>query len=180
MSTRDHIKERKCGMLALKITDIRNFTNKLFIGEVFDKFCLSEATVTTFNTFTIDGRLQKDFFDTDSMNRFAEHGRTHSLWKDIRPFCWSVIRGKRTPLSFRIVLHLSRSGVEAAMRNTDFGISSEQIDGLFLNLQFKNNSLLCTTGTSLKTFSMDKRPEQFWDDMILSFLSRNQILFERL
>ena len=168
MSTRDHIKERKCGMLALRITDIRDFTNKLFIGEVFDKFCLSEATVTTFNTFTIDGRLQKDFFDTDSMNRFAEHGRTHSLWKDIRPFCWSVIRGKRTPL------------VEAAMRNTDFGISSEQIDGLFLNLQFKNNSLLCTTGTSLKTFSMDKRPEQFWDDMILSFLSRNQILFERL
>ena len=48
-------------MLALKITDIRDFTNKLFIGEVFDKFCLSEATVTTFNTFTIDGRLQKDF-----------------------------------------------------------------------------------------------------------------------
>ncbi len=36
-------------MLALKITDIRDFTNKLFIGEVFDKFCLSEATVTTFN-----------------------------------------------------------------------------------------------------------------------------------
>ena len=30
-------------MLALKITDIRDFTNKLFIGEVFDKFCLSEA-----------------------------------------------------------------------------------------------------------------------------------------
>ena len=56
-------------MLALKITDIRDFTNKLFIGEVFDKFCLSEATVTTFNTFTIDGRLQKDFFDTDSRAR---------------------------------------------------------------------------------------------------------------
>ena len=44
-------------MLALKITDIRDFTNKLFIGEVFDKFCLSEAVITTFNTFTIDGRL---------------------------------------------------------------------------------------------------------------------------
>ena len=57
MSTRDHIKERKCGMLALKITDIRDFTNKLFIGEVFDKFCLSEATVTTFNTFTIDAEI---------------------------------------------------------------------------------------------------------------------------
>ena len=75
-------------MLALKITDIRDFTNKLFIGEVFDKFCLSEATVTTFNTFTIDGRLQKDFFDTDSMNRLTEHGRTHSLWAFIHRECF--------------------------------------------------------------------------------------------
>ena len=66
-------------MLALKITDIRDFTNKLFIGEVFDKFCLSEASITTFNTFTIDGRLQRDFFDTDSLNKLTEHGRTHSL-----------------------------------------------------------------------------------------------------
>ena len=137
-------------MLALKITDIRDFTNKLFIGEVFDKFCLSEASITTFNTFTIDGRLQRDFFDTDSLNKLTEHGRTHSLWKEIRPFCWSVIRGKRTPLSFKIVLH------------------------------FKNNALLCTTGTSLKTFLMTKQPEQFWDDMILHFLNQNQILFEKL
>ena len=137
-------------------------------------------TNSVFNTFSIDGRLLKDFFDTDSLNKITEHGRTHSLWKDIRPFCWSVIRGKRTPLSFKIVLHLSRSGVEAAVRNTDMGISSEQIDGLFLNLQFKNNSLLCTTGLSLRTFSMDKRPEQLWDDMILHFLDQNQILFEQL
>ena len=35
-------------MLALKITDIRDFTNKLFIGEVFDKFCLSEAVDNNF------------------------------------------------------------------------------------------------------------------------------------
>ncbi len=167
-------------MLALKITDIRDFTNKLFIGEVFDKFCLTEASITSFNTFTIDGRLQKAFYDTDTLNKITEHGRTHSLWKDVRPFCWSVIRGKRTPLSFKIVLHLSRSGVEAAVRNLDMEIPPDQINGLFVNLQFKNSSLLCTTGISLQTFSMDKRPEQCWDDMILRFLTQNQILFEQL
>lgn len=76
------------------------------------------------------------------------------------------------------MLHLSRNGIEAAMRNTDLGISSEQIDGFYLNLQFKNNALLCTTGTSLKTFLMTKQPEQFWDDMILHFLNQNQILLK--
>ncbi len=65
-------------MLALKITDIRDFTNKLFIGEVFDKFCLTEASITTFNTFSIDGRLLKDFFDTDSLNKITNmDGLTH-------------------------------------------------------------------------------------------------------
>ena len=40
-------------MLALKITDVKDFMNKLLIGEVFDRFSLVEASVTTFNTFTI-------------------------------------------------------------------------------------------------------------------------------
>ena len=39
-------------MLALKITDVKDFMNKLLIGEVFDRFSLVEASVTTFNTFT--------------------------------------------------------------------------------------------------------------------------------
>ena len=33
-------------MLALKITDVKDFMNKLLIGEVFDRFSLVEASVT--------------------------------------------------------------------------------------------------------------------------------------
>ena len=54
-------------MLALTISDVKDFMNKLLIGEVFDNFSLVEASVTTFNTFTIDGHLQQDFFDTDTV-----------------------------------------------------------------------------------------------------------------
>ena len=50
-------------MLALKITDVKDFMNKLLIGEVFDRFSLVEASVTTFNTFTINGKLHYDFSD---------------------------------------------------------------------------------------------------------------------
>ena len=50
----------------LKITDVKDFMNKLLIGEVFDRFSLVEASVTTFNTFTINGKLHYDFFDTDT------------------------------------------------------------------------------------------------------------------
>ena len=93
-------------MIALKITDLRDFTNKLFIREVFDSFWLNQAEITTYNTFSIDGKLHTDFLDSDQLQILQKSGRTYSLWKETRPFCWSVIRGKRTPLSFKIVLQL--------------------------------------------------------------------------
>ena len=59
-------------MLALTISDVKDFMNKLLIGEVFDNFSLVEASITTFNTFTIDGHLQQDFFDTDTVEEYKK------------------------------------------------------------------------------------------------------------
>lgn len=165
-------------MLALNITDIKDFMNKLLLGEVFDPFWLSEAAVTTFNTFTIDGKLHRDFFDSDTCQVLDETARTHSLWKEVKPFCYSIIRGKHTPLHFKIVFQLPHSKAEAALSQADLGISPDNITGLYLNLQYKNNTLLCTTGTSMKTFLPGKQTDQFWDNMILDFFRKKEITFE--
>ena len=150
-------------MIALKITDLRDFTNKLFIREVFDSFWLNQAEITTYNTFSIDGKLHTDFLDSDQLQILQKSGRTYSLWKETRPFCWSVIRGKRTPAA-----QASLSAAPSA------------ISGLYLNLQFKNKILLCTTGTAFNTFIPDKRLEQLWDGMVLDFFSQHQIIFEEM
>ena len=55
-------------MLALKINDVKGFMNRLLIGETFDQFPMAEASVTTFNTFSIDGLINKEFFDTDTQD----------------------------------------------------------------------------------------------------------------
>ena len=75
-------------MLALKITDVKDFMNKLLIGEVFDRFSLVEASVTTFNTFTINGKLHYDFFDTDTKAAFEENSTEYSLWHDVLCRLW--------------------------------------------------------------------------------------------
>ena len=59
-------------MIALKITDLRDFTNKLFIREVFDSFWLNQAEITTYNTFSIDGKLHTDFLDSDQLQDAPE------------------------------------------------------------------------------------------------------------
>ena len=105
-------------MLALKIIDVKDFMNKLLIGEVFDRFFLVEASVTTFNVFTIDGRLQQDFFDTDTADSLKSKSIDYSLWRDVKPYCFSVIRGKRTPLGFKIIFQLSSHQAQKLLSGT--------------------------------------------------------------
>ena len=165
-------------MLALKITDVKDFMNKLLIGEVFDRFSLVEASVTTFNTFTINGKLHYDFFDTDTKAAFEENSTEYSLWHDVKPYCFSIIRGRRTPLNFRIVFELSPDQARSMLKN-EKDINSPDCN-FFLNIQFKNQTLLCTTGVSYSSFSLDKRLEHLWDDSLTSFFSSHHISFERL
>ena len=42
-------------MIALRITNTKDFMAKLLTQETFDTFLFSEGSVTTFTTFSIDG-----------------------------------------------------------------------------------------------------------------------------
>ena len=123
-------------MLALKITDVKDFMNKLLIGEVFDRFSLVEASVTTFNTFTINGKLHYDFFDTDTKAAFEENSTEYSLWHDVKPYCFSIIRGRRTPLNFRIVFELSHDQTQSLLKNEQH-IADIPVQSFYLNIRYK-------------------------------------------
>ena len=47
-------------MIALELTDIKDFMNKLLRSEVFDHFLLQEAVITTGSTININGQITKD------------------------------------------------------------------------------------------------------------------------
>ena len=54
-------------MIALQIQDIKNFMSKLLLSQTFDHFLLVEGSITTFNTFRIEGRVHKDFFSEEEL-----------------------------------------------------------------------------------------------------------------
>lgn len=161
-------------MLALRITDIKGFMNQLLIGDTFDSFPISEASITTFNTFSIDGMINRDFFDTDMQNILDQNGQVYSLWKEVKPFCFSIIRGKRTPLHFKIIFQITPSQLSALTGEKESTVFAN-ISSLFLNIQYKNNLLLCTTGTFQKSFSLDKSAEQLWDQIVQNFFHARNI-----
>lgn len=49
-------------MISLKLTNRKAFMKHLLLAETFDHFLFIEGEITTFNKFSIDGYLQKDFF----------------------------------------------------------------------------------------------------------------------
>lgn len=129
----------------------------LLLKDTFDAFSFIEGEITTFNKFIIDGFLHKDFFE-----EAPEH--TYSSWKDVREFCFNIIRGKRTPLSFKIILSLAPEKFQGFLSEHEIsGFRSEDIQGMYLNLSYDGTNLTCITGISMKTFTMDKSLEKEWD-----------------
>lgn len=165
-------------MIACKIVHLKGFMSHLLIKESFDAFWLSEASITTGNTFTIDGMLHPEFFSQEAQEVLKRRHRTHSLWKEVKPFCYSIIRGKQTPLQFKFVFRLSYVKMCQALENAGIAVNPEQVDGLFLNVQYQGGVLVCTTGTSLKVFTMDKSLDQMWDQMVLRFFQKLGIEYE--
>lgn len=145
----------------------------LLLKESFDSFSFIDADITTYNNFHIDGYLQKDFFPEGE-----SPDRSFSRWKDVREFCLGIIKGKRTPLNFKIVLSLGEEKFQSFLLERGItAIKPSEIQGLYLNFRYDGTSLQCVTGTSTKVFSLDKSLEQQWDLWASEFLKNTGIEF---
>ncbi len=171
-------------MIALRITDIKGFMGKLLTeaGTAFDGFLLSEAVITTYNTFTIDGHIHPEFYasDHDETENSELSGKVMSTWKAMKPICFNLIKGKRTPLNFKLVFCLSPENVEKFLIQSELSnaFRLENINGLILNIKYDGTTLSCVSATSLNLFTLDKSLEHAWDTMICRFLTQNAIAYE--
>lgn len=162
-------------MIALALTDVKECMSKLLLSETFDPFYFMEGEIVTYSTFSIDGFLRKEFFDAEDVP-----AREYALWKDVREFCFSIIKGKRTPLSFKFVLGLSDSNIEKLLLQQELNFKPQDVRGLYINLKYDGQNLQCITGTAMNLFTMDKSLEQAWDKMVQKFFAQKEIKYEVL
>lgn len=162
-------------MIGLRIEDLRDFTSRLFVGDTFDGWLLREAVITTFNTFTIDGRIRQGYYTDEELeeNRIEDW----SAWKTVRPFCFSLIKGKKLPESFQITLQLSPRNAERFLDFAQVGVRPEQVAGLYLNIRYEKGTLRCVTGMSLKVFTLDRQAEREWDEAVRRYFRSLRIAF---
>ncbi len=155
-------------MNKINIDDTKKFMNKLLKNEDFDEFLLKEATITTFNTFFIDGRIKEAFYNKEYFDTLPD--KNFSCWSDIKSHCFNIIKGKTLPINFKIVLKLNETVTRELLTASGAHTDYSDIEGLYLNIRYENNTLYCISSTSLLTFTIDKSLENHFDKEIERFL----------
>lgn len=165
-------------MKAYQIKDVKNFMSRLLGTDAFDSFLLAEASITTYNTFVIDGHMEKEFFTGDIQDDHLLPPYAFSEWKNMRSLCFDLIKGKRTPVNFKFVLHLKPELSKQILQNGNSTVSPADIKAFVLNIKYDGSMLTCITATAFYTFLPDKTPDKLWDDYLTRFLSEKEIAYE--
>ena len=167
-------------MIALELTDIKDFMNKLLRSEVFDHFLLQEATITSSATYTINGQITKGFFSEDEIEELHLEGCRFLPFSMLRTNCFDLIKGKKTPSAFRFVFLLSPKNMEKTIASVGSSYNPADVTGMYINLKYQNQLLSLTTGIAYNIFSTDKTLESEWDKLVMKFLKQHEIEFEEI
>lgn len=167
-------------MTALSIVNVKEFMNIFLRTNVFDSFLLSEGSITTYMTYILDGHANTDFFSPEDEAYPLVTQDEYIPFSLVRSTCFDLIKGKRTPSSFKFVFLLSNENKERTLASLHSQFSPTDISGMYLNLKYQNQQLVCTTGVSCRIFSMDKSLEQSWDDMVVRFFKNHGIAVEQI
>lgn len=160
-------------MTALEIKITKQFMNSLLASEQFDAFLVEEAVISTFNTFHIDGHIVKEFYAGEELEELEAAGKSldFSYWGDVRPICFQLIKGKKTPVSFRVTLHAAPELIKKIAASPECGAAASLIRSLVLNIRYDNGKVTCITGSSFTTFVMDKSVDKLWDACVRGLLT---------
>lgn len=162
-------------MLALKIKENGNFMTRLLSSDTFDIFLLNEATLRMSVTWTVDGRINSSFFEDSSDVRYK-----FEEWKNIRPRMRDLIKGKKAPVSFQIVLQLKPQLMEALFDKSGNSRLLSTVSSLILTVRMDEKGIVLISGISRSGFTPDKNADILWDKAVSRFLDRKEIAYEAL
>ena len=153
--------------------------SKLLSSDCFDSFLLEEADIRMAAAFSIDGHLNRDFYDTDVWEDRSLRPYDFMPWHDIREYCRSIIKGNAAPSYFRFTLRLKPEYLDATLRRGGAGAELiSNIGALLLNIRLERGKLMVLTGIFFTGFTTDKSADGIWDGTVKRFLHARGIEFE--
>lgn len=156
-------------MTCIELDSTKEFMTHLFMKDTFDRFLCREIHIDTFVPFRIDGTMLKDFLTDEEKEKLSDVSLVP--WAMLKPQCFNIIKGSRTPLGMMAVFALTPLAITEFIESNALSSFAGLVNGLYINVKFASGKLTVTTGTSLTTFTMDKSVEHAWDDYVTHFVS---------
>lgn len=160
-------------MILLKIFDVKDMMLRLLVQDSFDTCLLEEAQITTFARLVLNGRRNRDWYDQGEKEINSDMPDL-VYWKEVKPFLFQYIKGKKTPTSFQITLRLGEEQVECMLPEVTKGMAD-----FLIHFRFEKEKLSLVTGCSYHDFTLDKTAEYSWDEAVQAWLVRLHIGFEK-
>ncbi|MCI2048174.1 MAG: DUF5721 family protein [Lachnospiraceae bacterium] len=152
---------------------------KLLSGECFDSFLLEEASITTAVAWELNGRLNRDFYTEEEWNDKTVRPWEMVPWSEVRPLCRELIKGRRAPVRFCLVLHLKPEYIAATLTaGSGAGPSAGSVSSLVLTIRYDGQEADILTGVGHSAFTLDKSEEGIWDRAVIRFLQEKEIDFD--
>ena len=165
-------------MNSIDITDTGKFVKALLSEDFFAKTLLYYAEIKGACRIEIDGRVNKDFYDSEDESLVTPGGRAleYIRWGNIRNQFFEGIRGSRLPLRFSVSLIMDPDFIFEFVKSSGAGIRPEEVESLNINIMYDREKLTVTTGNSYKIFTLDKSFETIWDAFVHNTFKELDIL----
>lgn len=167
-------------MHIFRVLDIKTCMNCMLRREDFDDFLLSEASITTGISCVIDGHLTEGFYTPEELETMGLSQERCMRYEKIRPLCFDMIKGRRTPQSFQFVFLASGEQIRDFLKKEQILLQEREIANLSLNVRFFHQELAITCPVTLNTFTLDKTVEQAWERWICAFMKERGIALEQI
>ncbi len=160
-------------MISFEITDVKILMKKLLKEQMFDEFEVSSVDITTFTKFSITCDINDKYLSSDETEILGQ--RSLVTWSEIKDILYHIIKGNKAPTKLKIIFVLPKDRTRQLVEKNQLPVNADGVNGLFININFENNLLKCTTGTSLKIFTLDKTLENYWDETVKKFFKKHGI-----
>lgn len=160
-------------MKSFDIEDIKSYMNELLSGTKYDSFYLYEARVKTGLDYYINGKYNAEFYEggDPDIEDIPPKDQEYVCWGQVKHTIRELMKGKRLPISFKIILMFNRDNISRLIQMNNLDITASDVSALFYNIYFEAGKLYVTTGCSLKIFTLDKSLEHVWDDTVSKYYS---------
>lgn len=165
-------------MQSINILDIKPFMQLLFQTNILDTYQFVSATIQTDMTYSLDGHVNRHFFNDEELFTFNPRESTYLPWSMAKDKVFLLIKGKRTPTQLKIVLRANQEDTDSLLTATNSSLKSNDIDGIFMNILFQENKLNVICGISYNIFTLEKELEAEFSNIIITLFKCNSITCE--